>query len=100
MGLATVKAYAEDLRSLLGEADFVGRKAFLRSFIKRIEVNGTQVKLQYNLPLPRRGKPREEIEVLPIDTLGGPSDPIAQPKIETFFELSVVPSLPLKEIRS
>lgn len=86
--LATVKAYAEDLRSLLEEADFVERKAFLRSFIKRIEVNGTQVKVQYNLPLPQSGKPREEVEVLPIDTPGGPNTTFAKP-IETFFELSI-----------
>jgi site-specific DNA recombinase len=33
-----VKAYAQDLRSLLEESDFTERKAFLRSFIKRIEV--------------------------------------------------------------
>ena len=30
----TVKAYAQDLRSLLEEADLTERKAFLRSFIK------------------------------------------------------------------
>jgi len=35
---ALVKAYAQDLRSLLEEADITERKAFLRSFIKRIEV--------------------------------------------------------------
>jgi len=38
------------------------------------------------------GRRREELEVLPIDTLGGPSDSIAQPKIKTFFELSLVPA--------
>ncbi len=36
---ALVKAYAQDLRSLLEEADLTERKAFLRSFIKRIEVS-------------------------------------------------------------
>ena len=33
-----VRAYAEDLRNLLEEADFIERKAFLRSFIKRVEI--------------------------------------------------------------
>ena len=37
--VAIMKTYAQDLRSLLEEADFTERKAFLRSFIKRIEVN-------------------------------------------------------------
>ena len=41
---------------------------------------------RYNLSLNLISK------VLPIDTPGGPSDPIAQPKIKTFFELSLVPA--------
>ena len=32
--VAMVKTYAQDLRSLLEEADFTERKALLRSFIK------------------------------------------------------------------
>jgi site-specific DNA recombinase len=40
-----VRAYAQDPRHLLEEADFTERKAFLRSFIKRIEVNGRQVRV-------------------------------------------------------
>jgi len=48
----TVKTYAQDLRSLLEESDFTERKAFLRSFIKRIEVNKKQVTIHYHLSLP------------------------------------------------
>lgn len=48
-----VKAYAQDLRGLLEESDFTERKAFLRSFIKRIEVNNEQVTIHYRLPLPQ-----------------------------------------------
>ena len=66
-----VKTYARDLRGLLEEADFIERKAFLRSFIKRIEVNKKQVTIHYNLPLAPNRKPKEQIEVLPIETLGG-----------------------------
>ncbi|MBA7695809.1 hypothetical protein ES703_104448 [subsurface metagenome] len=69
--VAMVKTYAQDLRSLLEEADFTERKAFLRSFIKRIEVNRKQVIVHYNLPIPEDPKSRQEIGVLPIDTLGG-----------------------------
>ena len=68
---ATVKAYARDLRSLLEEADFTERKAFLRSFIKQIEVNKKQVTVYYNLPMPQDVQSREQVGVLPIDTLGG-----------------------------
>ena len=68
---ATVKAYARDLRSLLEEADFTERKAFLRSFIKQIEVNKKQVTVYYNLPMPQDVQSREQVGVLPIDTPGG-----------------------------
>ena len=34
-----VKTYAKDLRVMIEEASFTERKAFLRSFIKRIEIN-------------------------------------------------------------
>ena len=68
---ATVKAYAHDLRGLLEEADFTERKAFLRSFIKRIEVSKEQVTVYYNLPVPQDGRAKEQTQVLPIDTSGG-----------------------------
>ena len=64
-----VKSYAQDLRSLLEETDFTKRKAFLRSFIKRIVVNEKQVTIYYNLSLPQ--KIGRTVEVLPIDTPGG-----------------------------
>jgi len=85
---AMVKAYAQDLRSLLEESDFTQRKAFLRSFIKRIEVNKKKVTIHYHLPLPQDDKERATIEVLPIVTPGGPNVTFAKP-IDTFFELSI-----------
>ena len=66
-----VKAYAQDLRALLEEADFTERKAFLRSFIKRIEVDEKQVRVHYRLPMPPDGKVEEQVGVLPIVTPGG-----------------------------
>jgi site-specific DNA recombinase len=66
-----VKSYAEDLRALLEEAKITDSKAFLRSLIKRIEVNNKQVKLLFNLPIPHDGERMKKTEVLSIDTLGG-----------------------------
>ena len=71
MRLDIVKTYAQDLRGLLEESDFTERKAFLRSFIKRIEVNEEQVTIHYHLPLPQGDKERVTLEVLPFVTLGG-----------------------------
>ena len=87
-----VGAYVADLRHLLEESEVAQRKAFLRSFVKKIVVEKERVKLYYNLPVPPDGKKIDTIGVLPIDTPSGLSDPIAQPKIETFFELSLIPS--------
>ena len=69
-------------------ADLIERKAFLRSFIRRIEVHDGQVTVYYQLPMPPDGKDKEEVGVLPIVTFGGPNITFAKP-IETFFELSI-----------
>ena len=67
----TVKAYARDLKCLLEETDVVESKSFLRSFIKRIEIDGENAKVHYILPMPPDGKTRESLEVLPMVTSGG-----------------------------
>jgi hypothetical protein len=71
VNLLTVKTYAEDLRNILEEADFGEKKVFLRSFIKRIDISGTKVKIAYKLPQRESGNPEEIEEVLPIDIFGG-----------------------------
>ena len=71
MDVDTVKSYAQDLRGLLEESDFTERKAFLRSFVKRIEVGRNEVTVHYKIPLPPEGKTKERVSVLPIDTFCG-----------------------------
>jgi site-specific DNA recombinase len=71
LDVAKVKSYVQDLRSLLENADLVQSKSFLRSFIRRIEVNDRQVVLHYSLPLPSKYGRKESVEVLPIVTPGG-----------------------------
>ena len=66
-----VKAYARDLECLLGEANVFESKAFLRSFIKRVEIDGESAKIHYILPMPPDGKMREPLGVLPMGTFGG-----------------------------
>jgi len=43
----------------------------MRSFIKKIILNGDTAKIQYHLPRPPDGKRTQEVGVLPTDTLGG-----------------------------
>ena len=66
-----VKSYTKNLKSLLEESDITERKAFLRSFIKRIEINRDRVIVYYHLPLPQGEKGKVAAEVLPINTFGG-----------------------------
>jgi len=66
-----VKSYAQDLQSLLEEADFTERKTCLRSFIKRIVVNKKQATIYYNLPIPPEEKKKQSVGVPPIVTLSG-----------------------------
>ena len=66
-----VGAYVADLRHLLEESEVAQRKAFLRSFVKKIVVDKDRVKLYYNLPVPPDGRKVETVGVLPIDTPSG-----------------------------
>ena len=87
--LATVQAYASDLRNILEESDFTDRKAFLRSFIKKIVVYGERVVVTYKLPQRTPGVSNEIEEVLPIDNVGGPKGYFVKPNVETFFDLTI-----------
>ena len=64
-----LKRYVDDLYSLLSDGEFFERKQFLRSFIRRIDVDSPQVEVSYTIPL--KQKPPKESEVLSIVTYGG-----------------------------
>jgi hypothetical protein len=65
-----IRSYVNDLANILEESEVAQRKAFLRSFIKKIVVDKDRAKLYYNLPVPPDGKKMETVGVLPIDNLG------------------------------
>jgi chromosome segregation ATPase len=69
--LETVKSYAQDLYNLLSEPDIAERKAFLRSFVKKIVVTGNEAVILYHIPMPPDEKRKHSIGVLPTDTPGG-----------------------------
>lgn len=46
-----VKAYVEDLRTVLQSGTLIEQKAFLRSFIKKIVVMASEIKIEYTIPL-------------------------------------------------
>ena len=66
-----VNSYVTDLRNILDESEVAQRKAFLRSFVKKIIVEKDKARIQYNLPVPPDGRKKETLRVLPIDTPSG-----------------------------
>jgi hypothetical protein len=48
----TLKAYVDGLRDILGSAEVLQQKAFLRNFIKSIDVSRSDVAIHYTSPMP------------------------------------------------
>ena len=90
-----LKAYDQDLRGLLEEGDFTQSKTFLRSFVKKIIVDGDKVKIEYRLPMPPDGKMVQSLGVLPIEPFGGAEGgrtPYLFNAIESLSQLSYSPN--------
>jgi site-specific DNA recombinase len=67
-----IKSYVTSLKTLLASNSFIEQKTFLRSFIKRIELNEPDIVIDYTVPIPAKGLTTSE-EVLRIDKLGSPT---------------------------
>ncbi len=90
----TIKAHAKDLKAILKEADLVTSKAFLKTFIKRIEIRGAEATIRYTLPVPPYGETTDKVSVLPIDTpsgAGGIRTPYLLNAIQALSQLSYSP---------
>jgi site-specific DNA recombinase len=68
-----VHRYVEELHEFLNESSLVERKAFIKSFVREINVKDNEVKLRYTLPITQDGLSEENLGVLPIVRYGGPS---------------------------
>lgn len=69
-----VKRYVEDLRATLEKGSLMEQKGFLRSWIKRIDVNHPNAEIEYAIPLtpPKATNPVQR-EVLSIVQSGCPA---------------------------
>ena len=67
-----VLGYVRDLKALLSKGTFIEQKAFLKSFIKRIDFEPGQVAISYTIPVPIAKGNKSEREVLSIEPNGGP----------------------------
>jgi len=83
-----VKATAEDLRALLSAGTVTERKAFIRSFVQRTELDGAKVTIEYTIPLHNEKAEPPGREVLPIERTGSPLKAVGRTRRAT-FHLSV-----------
>jgi hypothetical protein len=70
----TVLEYVKDLRHLLGESPIMEQKAFLKSFVKTVELDGAKVTVNYTVPLPPDKTTRETVRVLDFIPNGEPCE--------------------------
>lgn len=68
-----VRVYVNDLRNLLAESSIVEQKAFLKSFVERIVVGDSEVKVVYTIPMLPDSPPAEAVGVLPFIQNGSPT---------------------------
>ncbi len=66
-----IKTHARDLKAILDESDTAASRAFLKTFVKRIEIAGSDAVIRYTLPIPPEGETEARVPVLPIETPGG-----------------------------
>ena len=67
-----VREYMQDLKTLLEESSIVEQKAFLKFFIERIEVDDSEMKVIYTIPIPPDNPPAETVGILPFVHNGPP----------------------------
>ncbi|VEN74740.1 Serine recombinase [Candidatus Desulfarcum epimagneticum] len=71
---SALKYYVDDLADLLKKGSIVEQKAFLKSFIKRINVNHPKVDIEYTIPSIQRKKAETPMDgVLPFGLSGSPA---------------------------
>ena len=69
---AVVQEYVQDLKALLEESSIIQQKVFLKSFVDRIEVDDSEMKVIYTIPIPPDNPPTETVGVLPFVHNGPP----------------------------
>jgi site-specific DNA recombinase len=61
-----VRDYAIDLRNLMAQSSITEQRSFLKSFVERIEVDESEVKVYYTIPMPPYSVSEETVGVLPF----------------------------------
>ena len=72
LDIKQILEYVKDLKELLEKGAFTEQKAFLRSFIKRIDYQPNQVAISYTIPMPVGQDKMALEEVLSMEPNGRP----------------------------
>jgi len=64
--ITLIKSYVEDLKSVIGSAPIIEQRAFLKSFVKDIQVGARSVTIHHTLPMPPKNCDEERLGVLPF----------------------------------
>jgi len=67
-----IRDHVDDIKQLLSESSIIERRAFLKSFVKNIEVEKETVTVNYHLPMPPAKSDKDTLGVLPFITNGRP----------------------------
>ena len=78
-----VARYVDDLREFIDGSDLTERRAFIKSFVREVEVMGEEGHIRYSFPIPPDDHEDERLGVLPIVRYSG------QYRIRTFDCLRV-----------
>jgi len=61
-----VRDYVNDMRNLLTNSSNTEQRTFLKSFVEKIEVGDSEVKMYYTIPKPPNSLPEETVGVIPF----------------------------------
>ena len=64
--LNVVQHYTSDPRNLLVKSSITEQRSFLKSFVERIEVDESEAKVYYTIPMPPYSVSEETVGVLPF----------------------------------
>ncbi len=70
--MSLTQSYVAVLKSLLESAPILEQKAYLKSFVRSIEVSKSEVTVNYSLPMPISNTGRESVGVLAFRLSGRP----------------------------
>ena len=70
--LTTVRAYVDDLATLMASSSVIEQRGFLRSFVREIRVGADAVTVDYTVPMPPDDCEQDTLEVLPTAQHGRP----------------------------